>query len=524
MKKYSILLLLAMGLIFTTSCGIDMSKLTGNSSTEEEIEEEDEDEEEDDEDEDDTEEETTEDADLEDAEIVDNNKDGSEETAENDSAVQAIYDDILSEAKKEAESFSGDRYVSDKYSTLYSDYVGADRSQYGYLYEDLNGDGVNELMLCVGDEVTSVYTVKDNEAVLVLEAWVRNSHRYLGDGEFYNVGSNGAADSGLLKWKISKDGTSKEYVDGVRFYDGTCYKLEVSDEEGWVNKEEITQEEYDEFMESCELKLLPLDYKSIFDFEGSGSGDSDSSSGTNNLDYSFVSGKTFKVFGSKFALEWRDEFTIKADGTFSGVSVYGGETENVYEYSGSFGAIETISPGCYSLEIKQGEGYLYDDSSVTLYDKGFAVADLPEVVKEWSDLSLYKDITSGDTLPCQIIYNIDDGSVYAEKTYMAELRPEDNTDTTEASVIEKTPFYGIWCHGTKDEAEADSFAQSVTANTGIGAQVFVTTDWNNLNTEKFYVVTAGIYATEESANEYLSSVQASYPDAYVKYSGDYIGN
>ena len=51
----------------------------------------------------------------------------------------------------------------------------------------------------------------------------------------------------------------------------------------------------------------------------------------------------------------------------------------------------------------------------------------------------------------------------------------------------------------------------------------MTTDWSNLNTEKFYVVTAGVYAAESDANAALASVQSVYPDAYVKYSGDFQG-
>ena len=54
-----------------------------------------------------------------------------------------------------------------------------------------------------------------------------------------------------------------------------------------------------------------------------------------------------------------------------------------------------------------------------------------------------------------------------------------------------TPFYGIWCYGGKSEEDADAYAQSMRSS-GYDAQVFVTTDWSNLNPEKFYVVTAGI--------------------------------
>ena len=81
------------------------------------------------------------------------------------------------------------------------------------------------------------------------------------------------------------------------------------------------------------------------------------------------------------------------------------------------------------------------------------------------------------------------------------------------------PFYGIWCYGGKSEGEAESYAQNMRDN-GYDAQVFVTTDWSNLNSEKFYVVTAGVYLSESDANAALPSVQGFYPDAYVKYSGD----
>ena len=85
-----------------------------------------------------------------------------------------------------------------------------------------------------------------------------------------------------------------------------------------------------------------------------------------------------------------------------------------------------------------------------------------------------------------------------------------------------TPFYGIWCHGGKSEEDADAYAQSMRSS-GYDAQVFVTTDWSNLNPEKFYVVTAGIYQSESEANAALASAQSFCADAYVKYSGDFQG-
>lgn len=58
-------------------------------------------------------------------------------------------------------------------------------------------------------------------------------------------------------------------------------------------------------------------------------------------------------------------------------------------------------------------------------------------------------------------------------------------------------------------------------NKGLDAQVFITTDWSNLNKEKLYVITAGVYSSKSEAKEYLSGVRKVCPDAYIKYSGDW---
>lgn len=107
--------------------------------------------------------------------------------------------------------------------------------------------------------------------------------------------------------------------------------------------------------------------------------------------------------------------------------------------------------------------------------------------------------------------------------YDEERVAQDKGITSEnVQTTTNAPFYGIWCYGGKSEGEAESYAQNMRDN-GYDAQVFVTTDWSNLNSEKFYVVTAGVYLSESDANAALPSVQGFYPDAYVKYSGDYQG-
>ena len=98
-----------------------------------------------------------------------------------------------------------------------------------------------------------------------------------------------------------------------------------------------------------------------------------------------------------------------------------------------------------------------------------------------------------------------------------------NSPVSQATPISVyAPFYGIWCSASKAYADMES-ASALLTQYGLTSQIFVTTDWSNLNPEFWYVLSAGTYASEAAAKAVLSQVQSVYPDAYVKYSGDYIG-
>ena len=97
---------------------------------------------------------------------------------------------------------------------------------------------------------------------------------------------------------------------------------------------------------------------------------------------------------------------------------------------------------------------------------------------------------------------------------------EKHTTTPASSSNESEAFYGVWCSGSKSKPDAENSASELVA-IGFDAHVFVTTDWANLNPEKFYVVTAGICGTKQEAEQLLSVVKRSgYSDAYVKYTGE----
>lgn len=105
----------------------------------------------------------------------------------------------------------------------------------------------------------------------------------------------------------------------------------------------------------------------------------------------------------------------------------------------------------------------------------------------------------------------------------SEMNDGSNGRNQTGQDVDPSPFYGIWCSGSKTESEAKAFIQQHPGLSQYNPQIFVTTQWSNLNSQKYYVVTAGTYSSKTEAESFLNSVQQSIPDAYVKYSGDWIG-
>lgn len=104
-----------------------------------------------------------------------------------------------------------------------------------------------------------------------------------------------------------------------------------------------------------------------------------------------------------------------------------------------------------------------------------------------------------------------------------ELTTTTREETKKPTSSERSPFYGIWCHAAKRESNAQKEANALRKK-GLDAQVFLTTDWSNLNSVPWYVVSAGTYSSKAEAKAALSKVQSIYSDAYVKYSGDWQGD
>ena len=91
-----------------------------------------------------------------------------------------------------------------------------------------------------------------------------------------------------------------------------------------------------------------------------------------------------------------------------------------------------------------------------------------------------------------------------------------------SSSDEHSPFYGIWCRATKNRSVAEDAASEMEEK-GLPAEIFVSSDWSNMNSEMWYVISAGTYETKAEAESMLPHVQDYYPSAFIKYSGAWIG-
>ena len=87
-------------------------------------------------------------------------------------------------------------------------------------------------------------------------------------------------------------------------------------------------------------------------------------------------------------------------------------------------------------------------------------------------------------------------------------------------LLKNPPFYGIWCLASQEYTEAEEYAQYLQKK-GIEGYIVKTSDWDNLNPEPWYAVTAGIYPSEIEASNELNSIIKIYPSAYIKYSGEW---
>ena len=135
----------------------------------------------------------------------------------------------------------------------------------GFTVEDLNGDGIDELVIGslesdeyvnYANQIYALYTCVDNKPVLVFEGWARNRHYFISPDTYYYEGSSGAMYSIFGSAKLAPGDTELSDYDyyfthddptglsDILFYHNNTgvfdpngsTLLDTSDEDFWVNR------------------------------------------------------------------------------------------------------------------------------------------------------------------------------------------------------------------------------------------------------------------------------------------------
>ena len=118
----------------------------------------------------------------------------------------------------------------------------------GYATKDLNGDGMDELVLLNNEYyIMAIFSYADGNPILLGNYWPRNSCWIDGDGLLHENGSGGAAYSTNAVYKIADGGKELELIaefgtDGVEWIGDTAYTIYYKLVDG--EKKTITEAEY----------------------------------------------------------------------------------------------------------------------------------------------------------------------------------------------------------------------------------------------------------------------------------------
>ena len=149
----------------------------------------------------------------------------------------------------------------------------------GYKIEDINGDGVKELLIgqsyddeyaYVKNDLYALYTLVSDSPVLLLEGRSRNSYSLMDKGEIYNGGSNGASYRIFGTYSLGKDGKlicsnfnfsferSNDYTDIGFFHNTTGIYDKAKSEEMAISEDEFRELEASLAKRTVEIDFTPF--------------------------------------------------------------------------------------------------------------------------------------------------------------------------------------------------------------------------------------------------------------------------
>lgn len=202
-----------------------------------------------------------------------------------------VYDDFICRLKTEISKESWDSlydYVekhglSDElYPYINDDYDYGITA--GYLQTDIDGDGVDELILGTtsqdttesgepwyyndNDQIYDLFTIRDGKLLHVFEGWCRNRYYICGDGVIANHGSGGAATGDLMFYRYNKG--EMELIEGVYWDNGTrtyykdgqeVYTVNYPEDDFYSFEDDSIASKYEESLDSYryhKLKVIPF--------------------------------------------------------------------------------------------------------------------------------------------------------------------------------------------------------------------------------------------------------------------------
>lgn len=150
----------------------------------------------------------------------------SEPDQEEDDKGPGSYEELIAAARESIQKW--DEPIPENYdfssALVSSGYY--DQPIRGYLIEDIDGNGTDELIFgengtnpdgTLGGIIYDIYTISGGELVHVLNGWVRNRYYLCDNGMIANEGSSGAADSDYTYFTF--EGSRLHLVESVK-YDG----------------------------------------------------------------------------------------------------------------------------------------------------------------------------------------------------------------------------------------------------------------------------------------------------------------
>ena len=145
---------------------------------------------------------------------------------DNDMQAESIYEELISSYLEHRKKYQNDgdlQAIQNDYKYEFSDLacggynimlMGGDLSDVGYKIEDIDGDGISELIIASKNSpfIYDLYTLVNEKPKLLLSSWERCNVSYCGN-YFYRDGSGGAAYHGTERY-VLKDG-DMQLIDNV---------------------------------------------------------------------------------------------------------------------------------------------------------------------------------------------------------------------------------------------------------------------------------------------------------------------